>query len=166
MSSGLKFFKHAFAAIQWGQSLALCSKLPQVPCIEWANCKGSGETAWMLRLAWAFAVRICDKYHFHVSWLISIWTVTWQKQQNDCAPREDSDQPAAAQSDQSSLSAWRDLGPLATHWAHSQNSDQTGWMPRLIWVFAGGSLILLVLSWGGSFFSIFLRSFCCPTSCR
>ena len=73
---------------------------------------------------------------------------------------------ASAQSDQSSLSAWRDLGPLATHWAHSENSDQSGWMPRLIRVFAGSSLILLVLSWGGSFFSIFLRSFCWPTSCR
>ena len=26
---------------------------------------------------------------------------------------------------------------LATHWAHSEDSDQTGWTPRLIWVFAG-----------------------------
>ena len=31
-------------------------------------------------------------------------------------------------------SAWRKLGSLATHWAHSEDSDQTGWMPRLIWV--------------------------------
>ena len=38
---------------------------------------------------------------------------------------------------ESSLSAWRKLGSLATHWAHSKDSDQTGWMPRLIWVFAG-----------------------------
>ena len=36
-----------------------------------------------------------------------------------------------------SLSAWRKLGSLATHWAHSEDSDQTGRMPRLIWVFAG-----------------------------
>ena len=36
-----------------------------------------------------------------------------------------------------SLSAWRMLGPLATHWAHNKDSDQTGRMPRLIWVFAG-----------------------------
>ena len=50
----------------------------------------------------------------------------------------------------SSLSAWRDLGSLATHWAHSEDSDQTGQMPRLIWVFAGRTLILLVLSWGSS----------------
>ena len=35
---------------------------------------------------------------------------------------------------ESSLSAWRNLGPLATHWVHSEDSDQTGQMPRLIWV--------------------------------
>ena len=49
------------------------------------------------------------------------------------------------------LSAWRKLGSLATHWAHSKDSDQTGRMARLIWVFAGSTLILLVLSWGGSY---------------
>ena len=38
-----------------------------------------------------------------------------------CAPREDSDQP------------WS----LPTHWAHIEDYDQTGRMPRLIWVFAG-----------------------------
>ena len=50
-----------------------------------------------------------------------------------------------------SLSAWRKFGSLATHWVHSEDSDQTGRMPRLIWVFAGRTAILLVLSWGGSF---------------
>ena len=34
------------------------------------------------------------------------------------------------------------LGSLATHWAHSEDSDQTGRMPRLIWVFAGRTVIL------------------------
>ena len=38
---------------------------------------------------------------------------------------------------ESSLSAWRKLGSLATHWAHSEGSDQIGRMPRLSWVFAG-----------------------------
>ena len=38
---------------------------------------------------------------------------------------------------ESLLSAWRNIGPLTTFWAHSENSDQTGQMPRLIWVFAG-----------------------------
>ena len=51
---------------------------------------------------------------------------------------------------ESSLSAWRKLGSLATHWAHSEDSDQTGQMPRLIWVFTGCTLILLVLSCHGS----------------
>ena len=51
---------------------------------------------------------------------------------------------------ESSLSAWRKLGSLATHWAHSKDADQTGRMPRLIWVFAGRTLILLVLSCHGS----------------
>ena len=40
------------------------------------------------------------------------------------------------------LSTWRKFGSLATHWAHSEDSDQTGWIPRLIWVFAGLPSIL------------------------
>ena len=68
-----------------------------------------------------------------------------------CAQRRLRSAWASAQSDQSSLSAWRKLGSLATHWAHSEESDQTGRMPRLIWVFAERTFTLLVLSWGGSF---------------
>ena len=52
---------------------------------------------------------------------------------------------------ESSLSAWRNLGSLTTHWSHSEDSDQTGRMPRLIWVFAGRTATLLVLSCRGSF---------------
>ena len=44
---------------------------------------------------------------------------------------------ASAQSDQSSLSTCRHLGSLATDRVHSEGSDQTGWMPRLIWAFIG-----------------------------
>ena len=68
-----------------------------------------------------------------------------------CAQRRLRSAWASVQSDQSSLSAWRKLGSLATHWAHSEDSDQTGRMPRLIWVFTGRTVILLVLSWGGSY---------------
>ena len=64
-----------------------------------------------------------------------------------CSPSEDSDQP-----DQSLR-----CPSLATHWAHSEDSDQTGQMPRLIWVFAGRTVILLVLSWGGSNVNIWTR---------
>ena len=48
---------------------------------------------------------------------------------------------------ESSLSTWRKLGSLATRWGDSEDSDQAGRMLRLIWVFAGCTVILLVLSW-------------------
>ena len=78
--------------------------------------------------------------------ILLIWAASWQNQQNSMC----------AQSDQSLLSAWRKLGSLATYWAHSEDADQTGRMPRLIWVFAGRTVILLVLSWDGSFVYDFL----------
>ena len=34
------------------------------------HSEGSDETAQMRRLAWAFAGRLCDKYHNLMSWLI------------------------------------------------------------------------------------------------
>ena len=40
-------------------------------------------------------------------------------------------------------------GPSFLH-TNSEDSDQTGRLPRLIWVFAGRTVIVLVLSWGGS----------------
>ena len=66
------------------------------------------------------------------------WATTQQNQQNECAPSEDS-----VQSDQSSLCAqWVAEGPSFLH------ADMR--MPRLIWVFAGRTVILLVLSCRGS----------------
>ena len=51
---------------------------------------------------------------------------------------------------ESSLCAqWVAKDPSFLH-ADSEDSDQTGRMPRLIWVFAGRTLILLVLSCRGS----------------
>ena len=89
-------------------------------------------------------------------WMV-IWAATWQNQQNECASSEDSDQPGIHPvCSESSLSAWRHLGSLATHWAHSEDSGQTGRMPRLIWVFAGRTHILLVLSCRGLFELILL----------
>ena len=61
---------------------------------------------------------------------------------------------------ESSLSAWRKLGTLATHSAHSKDSGEAGRMPRLIWVFAWRTLILMDLSCRGSslfFISLPLR---------
>ena len=57
-------------------------------------------------------------------------TCIWNEPQHDktnkvvCAPSEDQ-----------SLRCLH--GSLASHWAHKQESDQTGGMPSIIWVFAG-----------------------------
>ena len=57
-------------------------------------------------------------------WRICIWATTWQNQQNGmCAQRTLRSAWASTQSDQSSLSAWRNLWSLATHSADSKNSD-------------------------------------------
>ena len=53
---------------------------------------------------------------------IENWAALWQNQQSDCVPNDDSE---------SLLDAWRKLGSLATHWVHSEDSDQTG--PVLVW---------------------------------
>ena len=70
-----------------------------------------------------------------------------------CAQRRLRSVWASAQSDQSLRCPHeaRKLGFLSTHLAHSEGSDQTGRMPRLIWVSAGRTVTLLVLSWGGSY---------------
>ena len=93
------------------------------------------------------------------------WAATWQNQQNDlCAQRT---QIRLGGCPESSLSAWRKLGSLATHWAHSEDSDQTGQMPRLIWIFPGRTLILLVLSWGVSNWLKFkIKMKWCQNCCR
>ena len=46
---------------------------------------------------------------------------------------------------------WVAKDPSFLH-ADSEGADQTGWMPRVIWVFAGRTLILFVLSCRGSFY--------------
>ena len=52
-----------------------------------------------------------------------------------CAPSEDSDQHGHPCSLIRLFAVcMKKAGSLATHWAHSKDSDQTGWMPRLIWV--------------------------------
>ena len=57
---------------------------------------------------------------------------------------------------ESSLSAWRKLGSLATHWAHSEDPNQTGRMPRLIWVFPG--CIVMFFSFVMMWFKCFVAS--------
>ena len=76
--------------------------------------------------------------HFLKNWNI-LWMQTLHlshrmtKPTKWCVPSEDSDQSwhlgIRPDWSESLLSAWRKLGSLATHWAHSEDSDQTspGW---------------------------------------
>ena len=54
-SNGMRF------ALFWLQTYIVCLKLPQCTTYLSANGKGSGETALMRSLAWAFDGRLCDK---------------------------------------------------------------------------------------------------------
>ena len=55
---------------------------------------------------------------------------------------------------ESSLSTWGRLKSLAIIRAHSEASDQTGWSESSL----GANVILLVLTWGGSFYFVSLAS--------
>ena len=82
--------------------------------------------------------------------LILIWPATWRNRKIvTCAPSQDSDQPGHMPRVFAShmKKAWILCYPLSA----SEDSDQTGRMPRLIWVFPGHTVILLVLSWSGSY---------------
>ena len=66
-----------------------------------------------------------------------MWAASWQNQQNDCAPSEDSDQPGHPPVwSVCTCVQWVAKGPSFLR-ADSEDSDQVGRMPRLIWVFAG-----------------------------
>ena len=75
----------------------------------------------------------------------------WKEQTNKmtCAQQRQISLGISPVWSESSPSAWRHLGSLATNWVHSEDSDQTGWMPRLIWVFAGHTdhFIGFVMRW-------------------
>ena len=88
---------------------------------------------------WSFSITSREEERadqLHVDFLC--WTAAWQNQQNDlCAQRRLRSAWASAQSDQFSLCAhWVAKDPMFLH-ADSEDSDQSGRMLRLIWVFAG-----------------------------
>ena len=86
-----------------------------------------------------------------------------------CAQRRLRSAWASAQSDQSLRCApnWVAKDPRFLH-ADSEDTDQTGRMPRLIWVFAGRTLSLLVFTCRGShnWSSCKIQDFWCERSQR
>ena len=100
-----------------------------------------------------------EKYHNLMTWLIQE-DLDWAGYE----PRHDktnqmSVRPAKTQislgirpvwSESSLFAQWIAKDPNFLH-TDSEDSDQTAWMPSLIWVFAGRTLTLLVLSCHGSY---------------
>ena len=82
---------------------------------------------------------------------IAIWAATWQNQQFGCAPSEDSDQPGNPPSLIRVFAVRTKKAWVLSYPMSAQRRLIRRRMHRLIWVFAGRTLILLVLSWGGSF---------------
>ena len=86
------------------------------------------------------------------------WATTWQNQQSVRPAKTQISLGICPVWSESSLCAqWVAKDPKFLH-ADSEDSDQTGRMPRLIWVFPGRTLILLVLSCRGSNVNIIDRS--------
>ena len=80
------------------------------------------------------------------------WAASWQNPQNGMCSQRRLIRPVWSES---SLFAWRKLGPYIPT-ERKEKTDQTGRMSRLTWVFAGRTVILLVLSWGGSLIKLCL----------
>ena len=61
-----------------------------------------------------------------------IWAASWQNQQNGIVRSEKSQISLGIRQvwSESSLTAWRKPGSLATHWTHNKDTDQTGWIAQ------------------------------------
>ena len=85
-------------------------------------------------------MKILEHFFFHFDTISSFWTIwamTKPTKWSVCPAKTQISLGICPVWSESSLSTWRKLWSLATHWAHSEDSDQTGRMPRLIWVFTG-----------------------------
>ena len=79
------------------------------------------------------------------------WAASWQNQQCGCGPSEDSEQPGHSPSLFRVFAVRMEKAWVLSYPLGAQGRLWSDWrMPRLIWVFAGRTLTLLVLSWGGS----------------
>ena len=79
----------------WTLTKATCLiirlKFPVILSFTWPNSIYSGEAAWLRRLAWTLAVRVCYNKHSRFSRNV-------RKRTLGRAPSEDSDQPAHSRS--------------------------------------------------------------------
>ena len=108
-----------------------------------AHSEDSGQAGRMPRLIWVFVGRTCHFVGFVMRRLIlrNLTKALKISSRKMAEIRKNMSRLIQNQHPPSLISvimsAWRKFESLATHWAQSEDSDQTGPMPRLIWVFAG-----------------------------
>ena len=103
-------------------------------------CEGFNGVTWAedCQQASVFVLFVYSPGNQYVNRHLVIWVVTWEIVPSDvCARRRLKSACAFTQSDQFSLSAWRNFASLAIEKCTSEDSDQIARRRRLIWMFAG-----------------------------
>ena len=95
----------------------------------------------------------CLRSFSRQNWAKDRWVTTWQHQQNECAPSEDSDQPGHPPS-LIRVFAVRSMGSSAFFMQTAKTLIRLGGCPGWSESSLGTQFILLVLSWGGSLGSL------------
>ena len=117
----------------------------------WQTCNNEKQHAqnqpWVVRgcrMWWDLLVHLTS-YSLHK------WAATWQNQQNDCAPSKDSHQPGHSPSLISVFAVRVNKAWVLSYPLSAQRRLWSDWADaRLIWVFTGRTVTLLVLSSRGS----------------
>ena len=126
----------------WSESSLCAQRVARDPSFLHADSEDSGQTG----LIWVFAgctvtLLVLSCRYLHVCYLDTIIQLSrLMTKPTKCHVHSAVTQISLGIHpilSESSLSAWRKPGSLPTHWAHSEDSDQTGQIPRLIWVLLG-----------------------------
>ena len=122
-----------------------------IHCTE-QECRNKLIT-WMLLIVYHIFFFLCISWNHH-----SVLIIAASKEPPHDKTNKMTVRPAKTQISLGIHPVWSESS-LCAQWvakdrsflhADSEDSDQTGQMPRLIWVFAGRTATLLVLTWGGS----------------
>ena len=129
-----------------------------------ADSEGPDETAHMRSLIWAFAVRLCLKTYIRMAWLICEPQREKKKKKKKkitylrlCAPSEDSNNPAFAQSDLNIRCVHFGYRRMQSAFIRTTKTDQTARMRRLICESSFGAHARMFSS-----YDIYLPGICFP----
>ena len=155
-----------FSIGSWGPNVSSCGQRRRWS--DWMDAQADPSLRWAQRSFYWFchdAARLKTMSFVWLIWKEILWKYSIQSLKKQLAyepPRDKTNnvavRPAKTQISLGIRPVWSESSmsiqrvaknPRFLH-ADSEDSDQTGRMPRLIWVFAGRTLTLLVLSRSGS----------------